>query len=375
MKNNFIPVNIPLIKGNELKYLKKCIYTGWISSEGGYVKEFEKKFCRSVNRKYGISVSSGTAALDIAVDSIGISKGDEVILPASVIISCVNQIVRLGAKPVLVDLKKDTLNMDPDEVLSKVNKRTKAIMITHLYGLPVDLDPILKIAKKKKIIIIEDAAEMYGQNYKSLPCGSFGLVSTFSFYANKQITTGEGGMIVTNNKKIAKKCSELRNLCFKKNRRFVHYQIGWNYRMSNIQAALGVAQLERINEIVKLKRKIGNFYNKKLKNIEKISLPIRKVNYAYNIYWVYTIILKKKYKVTAEYVCKKLLQKGIQTRRLFYPLNKQPVLKKYNFFMNKKFPNAEYLYKYGFYIPSGLGINEKDQEKVCKNLIEILKTK
>ena len=296
-KNKFIPVNVPRIFKDEKSNVKDCLDTGWISSEGSYVKKFESKFGKYNKRRYAIAVSSGTAALEIAIKSLNLKKGDEIIIPTFSIISTALCVIKFGLKPVLVDSNLSTWNMDVDEVIKKITTRTKAIIVTHIYGFPVDMSKILKIARKKKIRIVEDAAEMIGQTYYNKKCGSFGDISTFSFYANKQITTGEGGMIVTNSKKMAEKCSELRNLCFKKNRRFVHYKIGWNYRMSNIQAALGVAQLERKNEIVKLKRRIGSFYNKKLKKIKKISLPIRKVNYADNIYWVYTIILKKNIKL------------------------------------------------------------------------------
>jgi perosamine synthetase len=372
MKINFIPVNTPLIDGNELKYVSRCLKTGWISSEGAYVKLFEKKICGIVNRKYAVAVSSGTVALDVAITASGLKEEDEIIMPAGTIISCVNQVLKLGAKPIFVDSKLDTLNMDPLKIESLITKKTKAILIVHLYGLPAEVDKIMKIANKYKLIVIEDSAEMLGQYYKKRPCGSFGLISIFSFYANKIVTTGEGGMIVTNSKKIYNKCSELRNLCFKKNKRFIHFNIGWNYRMTNLQAAIGLAQLERLDKIKKIKRNIGIFYNKKFDKIGNFYMPIEKTKYAKNIYWVYTILLKKKYKITAENICKKLIKKGIETRPMFFPLNRQPILKKMGV-KKQNCPNAEHLYKYGFYIPSGLGISRKNQLYVSKSLIDVLK--
>lgn len=374
MNKNFIPVNIPKIQGNEIKYLKSCINTGWISSEGKFVKLFENKLCKIVNRNHAVAVSSGTAALDVAITAIGIQKGDEVIMPAGTIISCVNQVLRLGAVPIFVDSKIDTLNMDPDKIENLITKKTRAILLVHLYGLPAEVDKIMKVAKKYKLIVIEDSAEMLGQYYNKKPCGSFGLISTFSFYANKQVTTGEGGMIVTNSRKLYNKCFELRNLCFKKKKRFVHYDLGWNYRITNLQAAVGLAQLEKLNKIVKAKRKIGDFYNKKLDKYKNINLPITKTKYAKNIYWVYTILLSQESKLTAEKVCSELTRKGIDTRRMFYPLNKQPVLKKFGV-KKQTCPIAEKLYKYGFYLPSGLGIKKKDQTRVIKNLIDIVTNK
>ena len=204
MKNRpFIPVNIPLVDGNEKKYLNECIDTGWISSEGPFVKEFEEKFAIRVERTNAIAVTSGTAALDIAIEALGISSGDEVILPTFTIISCIGQIIRSGATPILVDSDPLTWNMDFEQIKSKITKNTKAIMVVHIFGLPVNIDPILELAEKHNIKIIEDASQMLGQSYKGRPCGSFGDISTFSFYPNKHITTGEGGMLLTDDEQLS----------------------------------------------------------------------------------------------------------------------------------------------------------------------------
>ena len=216
-----IPVNTPTLLGNEKQYLLECIESGWISSEGPFVKQFEEKFSARVGRKYGIAVSSGTAALDVAVESLGIQKGDEVILPTFTIISCIHQIARIGAIPVLVDSDPETWNMDISQIESKITENTKAIMAVHIYGLPVDMCPLLKICEKHGIPLIEDAAEMIGQTYREKPCGSFGEISTFSFYPNKHITTGEGGMVVTDSVELAEKCRSFRNLCFQNRQRFM----------------------------------------------------------------------------------------------------------------------------------------------------------
>ena len=245
-----IPVNTPLLSGNELKYLTECIETGWISSEGPFISEFEKKFSTYVQRKYGIAVSNGSAALDIAVKALHIGKDDEVIMPAFTIISPAQSVVKEGGIPVLVDSDPLTWNMDATQVEAKITAKTKAIIVVHIYGLPVDMDPILALCKKYKLKLIEDAAEMHGQTYKGKMCGSFGDISIFSFYPNKQITTGEGGMIVCDDEAIAERCKKLRNLAFEPNeRRFVHHELGWNYRMTNLQAALGLAQLEKMEKI------------------------------------------------------------------------------------------------------------------------------
>lgn len=224
--NKFIPVNTPLLDGNEKKYLLECIESGWISSEGPFVEEFEKKFAARVNRRYGIAVTNGTAAIDAAVEALGIGQGDEVIMPAFTIISCVTQIARSGAIPVLVDSCAETWNMNISQIADKITSRTKAILVPHIYGLPVDINPILALANTYGLKVIEDAAEMHGQTYYDRPCGSFGDISTFSFYPNKHLTTGEGGMIVTDDEALAESCRSLRNLCFQPKNRFVHERLG-----------------------------------------------------------------------------------------------------------------------------------------------------
>ncbi|MEB3119665.1 MAG: DegT/DnrJ/EryC1/StrS family aminotransferase, partial [Snowella sp.] len=262
-----IPVNEPLLNGNEKKYLNQCIDTGWISSEGPFVKQFEEQMAARVGRKYGIAVCNGSVALDVAVAALDIGKGDEVIMPTFTIISCAAAVIRAGATPVLVDCDRDTWNMDVNQIEGKITPRTKAIMVVHIYGLPVDMYPILALAEKYGLQIIEDAAEMHGQTYHDQLCGSFGTISTFSFYPNKHITTGEGGMIVTDNQLLAERCLSLRNLCFQPQQRFVHYELGWNCRMTNLQAALGIAQLERLDEFVARKRNIGKQYTDLLSDL------------------------------------------------------------------------------------------------------------
>ena len=253
----FILVNEPLLNGNEKKYLNECIDSGWISSEGPFVKKFEIEFAAKMGRKYGIAVTNGTAAIDLAIEALDIGPGDEVIMPSFTIISCVMQVVRSGATPVFVDSEPDTWNMDVQQIESKISTRTKAIMAVHIYGLPVDLSILLPLCDKYGLKLIEDSAEMIGQTYNGRPCGSFGDISTVSFYPNKHITTGEGGMILTDDENLANICRELRNLCFKPNKRFVHDRLGWNVRMTNLQAAVGLAQLERLDEFLIKKRWIG----------------------------------------------------------------------------------------------------------------------
>ncbi|MBK7445707.1 MAG: DegT/DnrJ/EryC1/StrS family aminotransferase [Ignavibacteria bacterium] len=356
---NFIPVNEPLLNGNEKKYLNNCIETGWISSEGPYVKEFEEKFSERAGRKFGIAVCNGTAALEAAVIAAGVKKGDEVILPSFTIISCASSIIRAGAIPVLVDSEEDNWNMNVNQIRKKITNKTTAIMIVHIYGLPVDIDPVLKLAEEFNLKIIEDAAELIGQTYKGKPCGSFGDVSTFSFYPNKHITTGEGGMIVTDDPEIESRCRSLRNLCFKPEKRFVHDELGFNFRMTNLQAALGLAQFERLDEFINRKRWIGRLYNEQFRNFPYFNIPLEKSEFAENIYWVYGILLNEKSKMNAEEIMKLLNQKNIGTRPFFYPMHLQPVFKKMGLFKNEKYPVSEKLSEFGFYIPSGLALTEE----------------
>lgn len=371
--SKFIPVNQPLLTGNEKKYLAECIDSGWISSEGPFVKRFEEEFAARVGRKHGIAVTNGTAAIDAAVEALGIGPGDEVILPTFTIISCVLQIVRAGAVPVLVDSEPLTWNMDATKIEAKVTPRTKAIMAVHIYGLPVDMDPVIELCQRYGLLLIEDAAEMIGQNYRGKPCGSFGDISTVSFYPNKHITTGEGGMILTDDDDLASRCRSLRNLCFQANKRFVHEEFGWNLRMTNIQAAIGVAQLERLDSFVSRKRLIGRSYTEQLASRTHLELPITKTDYADNIYWVYGVVLPPGSQISAGEAIDLLGQKSIGCRPFFFPLHQQPVLKKLGLFKEESYPVAEDLYRRGFYIPSGLGLTDEQIAAVSEGLIGVFR--
>jgi len=371
--SSFIPVNEPLLNGNELKYVSQCISSGWISSDGPFVSEFENKFAARVERKHGIAVSSGTGALDIAFTAVGISKGDEVILPTFTIISCVAQLVRIGAVPLVVDSYHDTWNMDVSLIEQKITPKTKAILIVHIYGLPVDYAKISSLAMKYNLRIIEDSAEAHGQVYFDQPCGSLGDISIFSFYANKHLTTGEGGMIVTDSDELMKRCRDLRNLCFRNDQRFVHYNLGWNMRMTNLQAAIGLAQLERLDEFIMIKKNMGKLYTHLLSSIGCLQLPVPSTEYASNHYWVYGVVIDPDRQLTAKDIMGSLLQHGIGTRPFFYPMHLQPVFRQLKVFEDESHPVAEYISKYGFYLPSGLAITEAQIETTCTSLREVLK--
>lgn len=369
---DFIPVNEPLLDGNEKKYLCECIDTGWISSEGPFVKEFEQKMSASAGRKYGIAVSNGTAALEVAVQALKIGEGDEVIMPTFTIISCAMAVTKVGAVPVLIDSDLHTWNMNTDEIEAKITSKTKAIMMVHLYGLPVEVDKILALANKYNLKVIEDAAEMHGQTYNGRPCGSFGDISIFSFYPNKHITTGEGGMVVTDDAELMERCRLLRNLCFKKDARYVHDEISDNYRFTNLQAAIGLAQLERLDEFVKRKREMGKYYTEALKDVRGLMLPVQHMDYAENIYWVYGLVLNNNIQIDNRKMQKLLTEEGIGSRTFFWCMHEQPVYQKKGMFQDEHYPNAEYLARKGFYIPSGLALTKEQMDRVIEKVTKIM---
>lgn len=369
-----IPVNEPLLNGNERKYLNECIDTGWISSEGPFVGMFEEQVAAMCGRRHGIAVCNGTVALELAVTALNLSPGDEVILPAFTIISCAAAIIRAGGKPVLVDSDKATWNLDTTLIEAAITPRTCAILAVHIYGLPVDMAPVLALADKYGLFLIEDAAEMIGQTCYGRPCGSFGDISTFSFYPNKHVTTGEGGMVLTDDDRLAEKCRSLRNLCFHQEKRFVHEELGYNFRMSNLQAAVGVAQLERLEEFTAIKRRMGSGYNRLLSNTPGLELMPVRTGYAENIYWVYGVVLADTLPFDAEEVMKRMARRQIATRPFFWPMHEQPVFKKMGLFQSEWHPVAERLARRGFYLPSGMALQDEQIEEAAGSLISILDT-
>lgn len=369
---SFIPVNQPLLDGNEKKYLNECIDTGWISSEGPFVKKFEDEFAKTVGRKFGIAVCNGTAALEAAVVAAGIGKGDEVIMPSFTIISCAIAVIRAGARPVFVDSDPVTWNIDTGKIESRITGKTRAIMPVHIYGLPANMNEVCRIAGENGLKIIEDAAEQIGQEYDGRKCGSFGEVSTFSFYPNKHVTTGEGGMVVTDDEEIAGRAASYRNLCFKPEKRFLHDELGYNFRMTNLQAAVGLAQLERLDEFIAKKRHIGSLYNEHLKDCDMIILPPESDDHSKSIYWVYGVLLNNSSGMNADEAMKKLAARGIGTRPFFYPLHRQPVLLREGIVSEESMPVSEMLSDMGFYLPSGLALSDDEIVRSANALKEIL---
>jgi perosamine synthetase len=366
-----IPVNEPLLDGNEKAYLAECIDTGWISSEGPFISRLEVGVAQRLGRRYAIAVCNGTAALELAVAALGLGRGDEVILPTFTIISCATAVVRAGATPVVVDSDPDTWNVDVSRIEEKITPRTRAVMVVHTYGLPTDMSPILALAKKYRLRIIEDAAEAIGQTYRGKPCGAFGDISALSFYANKHITTGEGGMVLTDDPALSERCRSLRNLCFQR-RRYVHEDLGWNFRMSNLQAAVGLAQLERLGEFLKRKSAIGARYTQLLKSVRQFQLPMATTDYADNIYWVYGVVLADEVQFDADEAIRRLEKAGVSCRPFFWPIHEQPVFRRMGFFHSDSHLVAERLARRGFYLPSGLALRDDQIDcvvDVCRGLV------
>jgi len=372
-----IPVSEPLLSGNELDYVTDCIRTGWVSSAGKYINEFESGWAAYCGKTQGIAVSNGTTALDVAVHCLDLKPGDEVIMPSFTIISCALAVVKNNLKPVLVDCDPKTWTMDVSQVQEKITSHTRAIMPVHIYGHPVDMDPLLELAEDHHLAIIEDAAEAHGAEYHSQQsgswrrCGSFGTLSCFSFYANKLVTTGEGGMVLTDDASLAKKARAYRDLCFQPQRRFCHENLGNNYRLTNIQAALGLAQMERIDQIIAKKRHMATEYTGYLQEIPDIQLPAEEP-WAKSVYWMYGIVLSEKCGMNNAEFAKCLNEKGIDTRPFFIGMHEQPALKKLGLFTGEIYPVTERIARQGLYLPSGLTLTDEQIQTVSSAVHEVL---
>ena len=369
-RKRFIPVCEPLYLGNEEKYVLDAVRSKWISSTGSYIKRFEEQFSNYCGLTYGIATTSGTTALHLALRALDIKEGDEVIMPNFAMIAVLFAILYCRATPVFIDVEPDTWNIDVSKIEEKITPKTKVILPVHTYGHSTDMDPIIKLAQKHNIYIVEDAAEGHGAQYKGRRCGSIGHINCFSFYANKIITTGEGGMIVTSDAELADKCRYYKNLCFSldSKRDYVHDDLGYNYRMTNIQAALGLAQLENIDKFIERRRNNAGLYNELLKDIPGIQLPAEK-EYSKNIYWMYGIVVNpEEFGKTRNELMKKLDQGGIETRYFFKPLHSQKVLERTGIESEGNYPVTERLSNNGFYLPSGSGLEKEDIEYICRKI-------
>ena len=375
-----IPVNEPLLGQRELDYVTECLRTGWISSAGRFIDEFEREWAAYCGMPYGIAVSNGTAALQVAVRCLDLSPGDEVIMPTFTIVSCGLAIVEAGCVPVLVDCDPQTWCMDVSQVEARITPRTRAMMPVHIYGHPVDMDPLMELAERHNLVVIEDAAEVHGAEYLSghggaeptwRRCGGIGHISTFSFYANKLITTGEGGMVLTNDAAYAERARSLRNLCFRRDRRFYHTELGYNFRLTNMQAALGLAQLERIEAILEKKRWMGRAYTERLSEVAGLSLPVQ-ASWARQVYWMYSVVLDEETGLNAQTFAQRLRDKGVDTRPFFLGMHEQPVFRDRGLFLGERYPVAERIARQGLYLPSGLTLSPEQLARVCDVAEEIL---
>ncbi len=370
-QSRLIPVSEPLIGDNVLPLVQECIETGWISSEGRFVHEFERKWSSYCGVQHGIAVSSGTAALQIAVAALRLEHGSEIIMPSWTIISCAIAILEAGCIPVLVDCDPETWCMNLDEVESKVSPRTRAVMAVHMLGHPVDMRRLVALADKHDLFLIEDAAESHGAEVESRRVGGLGDMGCFSFYANKIVTTGEGGMVVTNDRDFAERLRALRNLCFGSDRRFLHTEIGHNYRLTNLQAAVGVAQIDRVDEHIQKKRWIAARYHERLGLLRNVALPVER-DWAKNVYWMYGLLLEDDVPFDAVEFARRLRDQGVDTRPFFLGMHEQPVLRTRGFFQQEVYPVSERLARRGLYVPSGLTLTETQIDFVCKAIMRAL---
>jgi perosamine synthetase len=370
-----IPVNEPSFGERELEYVAQCVRSGWVSSAGRFIKQFEQEWAQYCGRKYGVAVSNGTTALQLALRALDLNPGDEVIMPTFTNIACALAVIYAGGAPVLVDSDPGHWTMSPGQVAKKITPRTRAVMAVHIYGHPAEMDAILKLAEENHLAVVEDAAEAHGAEVLSegvwRRCGSLGTFSCFSFYANKPVTTGEGGMVLTDEASLAERLRSLRNLCYHPERRFFHEEMGYNFRITNLQAALGLAQVERIDQIVSKKQWMLREYNRRLDNFEGIKLQTQEP-WTRSICWMYGILVTEQLGMGAEAVAKKLATRGVETRPFFLGMHEQPAFHKRGLFLNEHYRVAERLARQGLYLPSGIALTESQLDQVCRTLREVV---
>lgn len=365
-----IPLCIPEIRGNEWKYIKDCLDTNWVSSVGSYVDKFEIDFSNYVDARKAVATMNGTAALELALRTLRIGMGDEVIVPSLTFISPVNTIKNVGAKPVFVDVCRDTWVIDAHKIEEVITSHTKAILPVHIYGHPADMDRIMEIAKKYNLYVIEDATESLGSLYKGKAVGTIGHIGCYSFNGNKLITTGAGGMLVTNDERLAGRAKYLstQTKTVLENGAFYHEEIGYNFRMPNILAAMGCAQLEKIEEYIKIKRKNASLYNKILKDVKGITLPVEK-DKVRNVYWLYSLLVEDDYALSRDELIFKLRENGIQARPFFMAVHEMP------HYVNEAHGDmriTKELVDRGINLPSSISLNKEEIMIICDK-INILK--
>ena len=375
-----IPVNEPLLGEEELANVTETLRTGWISSSGRFIEAFESAWAEYCGMDYAVAVSNGTVALQAAVACLDLEPGDEIILPTFTIISCAQAVVYNGGVPVLVDSEPRTWCMDVAQIEAKITPRTRAIMPVHVYGHPVDMDPIVDLAQRHHLVVIEDAAEAHGALYCSRRgtsdetwrrCGGLGDIGTFSFYANKLVTTGEGGMLLTHDPRTAEKARSIRNLCFQPDRRFYHTQLGNNFRLTNIQAAIGLAQVGRIEQTIERKRRMGQAYTEQLGEIPGLQLPVEE-DWARQVYWMYGLVLDESTGIDAAEMARRLAARNVDSRPFFLGMHEQPAFHTRGLFLGERYPVAERIARQGLYLPSGVALTQTQIDQVCQAVREAL---
>ncbi|MBI5583959.1 MAG: DegT/DnrJ/EryC1/StrS family aminotransferase [Deltaproteobacteria bacterium] len=371
-----IPVNEPSIGREELARVTACVKSNWISSQGKFLKELEDEFARYCGVRFGISTTNGTAALHLALAALSIGPGDEVLVPTFTMAATAFAVCYCGARPVFIDAEPETFSLDVNRVADYLRRqekkgtlRVKAVIPVHLYGHPMDLDPLLELARRYSLAVVEDAAEAHGAEYKGKKCGGLGDLGCFSFYANKIITTGEGGMVVTDNPRLADRARSLKDLAHDPGKRFRHIELGFNYRMTNLQAAVGIAQLKKIDRHIQQKRWMAGEYTRRLESLPGLTLPQEK-SWAKNVYWMYGLLVEPEFGLTRDQLMAYLKEKGVDTRSFFIPMHLQPVFTqgRYKAKRNGPFPVAEEIAQKGLYLPSGLTLTESQIQYVCRQM-------
>ncbi len=365
-----IPVAAPSFVGNERAYVMDCLESTWISSNGPYIERFEESFAEFCNAKHALSCCNGTVALHLALLALGVAPGDEVIVPTLTYVATANAVTYCGARPVFVDSEPETGSLDPQLLERIITERTRGIVVVHLYGHPVDMDPVLDIARKHGLFVVEDAAEAHGAEYKGRRIGSIGDIATFSFYGNKILTTGEGGMVVTNHDHVAARVRQLKGQGMDLNRRYWFPMVGYNYRMTNIEAAIGLAQLERAEWHIARRRAIANHYASRLGAIPALVFPINRP-WATNVYWMVSLVLNDDVAITRDCLMERLADAGIESRPFFYPMHIMPVYQ--HLVPDQSFPVAERLAARGINLPSSAALSESDVDYVCDQLLRIFR--
>lgn len=366
----FVPVNAPLLSERAKQLVGECLSSGWLSSAGPFVEQFEREFASYVGTSHGVAVSSGTAALHCALWAAGIGPGDEVIVPAFTMIASIFSVIHCGARPVFVDCERDAFNLDASLLEGLLTERTRAIMPVHLFGHPCAMDEVRAFARRHGLVIIEDAAQAHGATYKGKRAGGLGDVGCFSFYANKIITTGEGGMLVTSDPAIAARARAFRDLCHAAERRFVHTHVGYNYRMTNIQAALGVGELGCIDDYLARKRAMAARYEQGLGDLPGLTLPATKPEVE-NVFWMYAVLVDDaQFGIGKDELRTRLKGRGIDTRDMFYSPAQQPALVKLLGELGH-FPNTDRIAARGLYLPSGLALSDEDIDYVIAQVREV----